>query len=191
VTEQLRHRRGARVGWKLGMGDRERIGDGPVVGHLTGATQLGPGGSFVADGVAALHADAEVALEIGADGQIAGYGAALELVDLGPVPGGAEAIVASNVFHRAFALGPSGPWPSEGVAGRLLVNGSERAAAPAVAGYTELVRSVAALLDAIGERLEPGDRIITGSVVQVPVAPGDDVVADLGSLGRVGLSIAR
>jgi hypothetical protein len=32
--------------------------------------------------------------------------------------------------------------------------------------------------------------MIMGSVVQVPIASGDDVMADLGTLGRVGLTIA-
>jgi 2-keto-4-pentenoate hydratase len=48
-----------------------------------------------------------------------------------------------------------------------------------------------ATLAAVGERLQPGDRLITGSVVQAPVRPGDRVTADLGPLGRVGLTIER
>ena len=35
-----------RVGWKVGRGDRERIGGEIVVGHLTSATLLEPGGSY-------------------------------------------------------------------------------------------------------------------------------------------------
>jgi hypothetical protein len=83
---QLSRRPAARrVGWKLGMGERERIGPGPVIGHLTAATQLEPGETFDAAGVRSLHADAEVTLVIGSDGT-AGFGAALELVDLGSPP---------------------------------------------------------------------------------------------------------
>jgi len=41
----------------------------------------------------------------------------------------------------------------------------------------------------MGERLEAGDRIITGSVVQVPIKGGDQVTADLGPLGRVEITI--
>src|SRR5829696_7976667 len=104
-----------RVGWKLGVGDRERIGAGPVIGHLTTATLLAAGEAFRATGITALHADAEVALELARDVEadrdparaaIGGYGAALELVDLGPVAGGPEGIVATNVFHRAVAFAP-------------------------------------------------------------------------------------
>jgi 2-keto-4-pentenoate hydratase len=52
------------------------------------------------------------------------------------------------------------------------------------------VAAVRRVLDVVGERLEPGDRVITGSVVQVPVARGDEVVAAAGGAGRVGLVIA-
>ena len=48
---------------------------------------------------------------------------------------------------------------------------------------------VAVLLAAAGEQLRAGDLLISGSVVQVPVAAGDEVVADLGPLGSVGLSL--
>ncbi|HEV3397858.1 MAG TPA: hypothetical protein VG693_01040, partial [Actinomycetes bacterium] len=41
-----------------------------------------------------------------------------------------------------------------------------------------------------GRALQPGDRVITGSVVQVPVHRGDRVVTDLGLLGRVELTVA-
>jgi 2-keto-4-pentenoate hydratase len=53
------------------------------------------------------------------------------------------------------------------------------------------VLAVARLLEALGERLEPGDRIITGSIVQVPVGAGQDVVADLGGLGGARLKVVR
>ena len=42
---------------------------------------------------------------------------------------------------------------------------------------------------AAGEQLRAGDLLITGSLVQVRVAAGDEVVADLGALGSVGLSL--
>jgi 2-keto-4-pentenoate hydratase len=42
----------------------------------------------------------------------------------------------------------------------------------------------------MGERLRAGDRLITGSVVQVPIARGDEVIADIGPLGRVKLTTA-
>jgi 2-keto-4-pentenoate hydratase len=197
LAVQLEDWRGAlrsgaeRVGWKLGMGERERIGSGPVIGHLTSATQLEPGAVYRPEGAVALHADAEVALVLAEGGAITGYGAALELVDLGSPPDDAESIVAANVFHLAFALGPlDRSLPPDGVAGRLIVNGEVRASASASPDFANLVSSVGELLDVMGERLQAGDRLITGSVVQVPVEPGDEVVAELGALGRAELTIA-
>ncbi len=46
------------------------------------------------------------------------------------------------------------------------------------------------MLQAVGERLYAGDRLITGAVVQTPIAPGDDVIADFGALGKAQLAIA-
>ena len=189
LAVQLRDRHGRRVGWKLGMGDRERIGGGPVMGHLTAATQLPSGGTYRPEAGAQLHADAELAIEIGEAGEIAGYGAALELCDLAQC-GDAIRIVETNVFHRAFALGGIRSTSLEPAAsGRLLVDGEERAAAPIGDGHEERVRAVADMLAAVGERLLPGDVLITGSVVQVPVRPGDEVVADLGELGSARLLV--
>jgi 2-keto-4-pentenoate hydratase len=189
---QLRRRpAGSRVGWKLGMGQRERIGPGPVIGHLTSSTELASGTVFDAGGVADLHADAEVAVLLGDDGGIAGYGAALELVDLGSPPDNPHDVVAANVFHRAVVFGSlDRPAPSPEAEGRLIVNGEARAAAPMDRDFGELVDTVAELLAELGDHLQPGDRLITGSVVQVPVAPGDEVIADLGPLGRVGVRVA-
>jgi 2-keto-4-pentenoate hydratase len=110
-------RGGATRRWKLGLGEGERIGRGPVVGHLTSATELQPGSSFRARSAVALKADAEIGLELEADVHpdtdrdaaleaIAGYGAALELVDLGAPGAGPEEVVAANVYHRAFAFAP-------------------------------------------------------------------------------------
>ena len=73
---------------------------------------------------------------------------------------------------------------------RLVVNGEVRAAAPADTALAERLVAAARVLAAADESLAAGDRVITGSVVQVPVGAGDDVAADLGPLGRVRLAIA-
>lgn len=190
-----------RVGWKLGMGDRERIGDEVALGHLTSATLLEPGAVHHAGGGGQLHADAEVAFRLGRDldpgadpaaarRAIDGVGVALEIVDLSSPPGDPESVVAANVLHRAVAFGPvrSAP-PAGGIHARLLVNGRALASAAAADDVADRLAAAARLLGAMGERLLAGDRVITGSVVQVPVAVGDQVVADMGAFGRVGLSI--
>jgi 2-keto-4-pentenoate hydratase len=190
LTRQLELRRdvlsqGARrVGWKLGVGEAERIGRGPVVGHLTSATQLEPGGVFESSRDGRLHADVELAAVFGSEARpgedviaaVSGWGAALELVDLRQAGDAPQAIVETNVFHRAFALGPA-----PAAAGR---------AGARVPDVEDRLRSVPHILASVGESLRPGDRVITGSIVQEPVQPGDVLVADLGPLGSVTLNLA-
>jgi 2-keto-4-pentenoate hydratase len=91
------------------------------------------------------------------------------------------------VLHLAFALGPSSSGPP-GEA-RLVVNGEVRAQAPAGADHGDTVTALGRILEAAGERLQVGDQIITGSIVQVPLAPGDEVVAEIDGIGRVGVTV--
>jgi 2-keto-4-pentenoate hydratase len=189
------------IGWKLGVGDAERIGNEIALGYLTSATLLAPGDVFRAPGDAKLHADAEVALVLGRDvaaqadtaqarAAIGAYAPALEVVDLREPIGTAEAVIADNIFHRAVAFGAARPELPPGVDACVLIDGRKRAEAPAPQDFGEHVRAAARLLGAMGERLRAGDRLITGSVVQVPVTPGDQVFADFGPLGCVALTIA-
>jgi 2-keto-4-pentenoate hydratase len=97
--------------------------------------------------------------------------------------------VATNVFHRAFPLGPPQPELPAETGARLLVGAETRAEGAAREDYADLVVAAARLLEAVGERLRAGDVLITGSVVQVPVALGDEVAADCGALGSVALRI--
>jgi hypothetical protein len=100
-----------------------------------------------------------------------------------------EAIVAANVFHCAFVLGATvPPIVLDRVVGRLVVDGETRDEAPAE-DVDDRLAAAARIVAAGGDGLLAGDRIITGSIVQVPVAPGSRVVADLGPLGSVGLEI--
>jgi 2-keto-4-pentenoate hydratase len=191
-----------RIGWKLGMGEAERIGREVALGYLTSASVVSARSTWMAGRDAALHADAELALEMAqhvtsdADDAalrdaVGGYGTALEIVDLGDAPKGPEAVVADNVFHRAVAFGRfHREMPAGSTNGRLVVNGEVRATAPVDVDVAARVRAVARLLEAMGEQLRRGDRLITGSVVQVAIRPGDKVVADLGHLGDVAVSIA-
>ena len=195
-------RGGARqVGWKLGIGQRESIGGEIAVGFLTSATALEPGAAFRAGETTVLHADAELAVEFAADvdpgadkdavvAAVRGFRPALEIVDLAWGPTAEEAI-AGNVFHRAVALGElQSRLPNE-VEARLVINGETGDVAPAPEG-TQLVPRLAAavrILTAAGERMRAGEVVITGNVVQVPVAPGDEIVADFDHLGSVALRI--
>jgi 2-keto-4-pentenoate hydratase len=193
----------AHVGWKLGIGDAERIAGEIAIGHLTSATLLATESTYQSADAVALSADAEIFLEIGrelapnptaaeARSAIAAYGGALELVDLAGAHDGPEAVIAGNIFHRAVAFGPcQAELPADALIVRVLVNGEIRAEARATDDLAARLSAAARVLDAVQERIGPGDRVITGSVVQVAVSEGDDVVADFGPLGRVRLAIAR
>jgi hypothetical protein len=178
-----------RVGWKFGGGDDERIGDEIAVGHLSSETTL-EDGAIYSGGGADLHADIELAVEIGPDAEICGYGVALEICDLAD-GGTPEEIVAKNDYHRAVAFGPLVDELPADLEGALLVNGDQRAEgrAPSAGEVTARVKAVERVLRAVGEGLLPGDRLITGLIVNCPVASGDAVTAELGALGRVRLRI--
>lgn len=181
----------ARVGWKIGRG----IVDGeehlePVIGYLTSVTVVEPGGVYDATGTRDLRVDAEVAVEVGADGGAARFGAALELVDVVRPPHDFETIVVENVWHRCVVFGPSSSAPPPAsFDARVLVGGELRAADVGHVDVDETIAVAARLLESVGERLEPGDRIIAGSLVHVPVAHGDEIVVDLDQLGRVGVAV--
>ena len=178
----------ARVGWKVALGIEE-VENRPVIGYLTSATQLPAGAVHSAAGAAELCVDAELAVEAGRDGTIARYAAALELVDLGQGRGSVESVLHANVLHRAFVLGSPHDEPAR--TARVYVDDVLRAEAVAEFALEERVDVVAYWLAAAGERLEPGDWIITGSIVQVPVAPGDEVAVEIGELGRLEVSIVE
>ena len=69
------------------------------------------------------------------------------------------------------------------------MNGEAAGSAEERVDAGEAARIASDLLAAVGERLEPGDRIIAGSLVHVPVARDDHVEVDLGDLGRVGVKV--
>ena len=206
LEEQLEQRRAAlargaqHVGWKLGMGDRESIGGEIAVGYLTSATVLEPGARYWSEAGARLHADAEAVVELGRDvdpaagagtvaAAIAGYGAALELVDLAPVPGEPDAVVVANVFHRAVAFAELAPGAPTAPEVALAVDGEVRASGRWPDDLHERLWKAAVLLRAVGEQFRAGDGIITGSIVQVPVRAGERVAAEFVGVASVELQI--
>jgi 2-keto-4-pentenoate hydratase len=195
----------AHIGWKVG-GDIAEIetvtGGRPGLGYLTSASLLADGDRYDSDG-AQLHADTELAVEVGRDigpeldaaGAAAAVTAvcvALELVDLTRPPDDLEGIVGGNVFHRAFVLGRDArpPLAADAVA-RSVVDGNVRASCAPHVAVGEAVVTVARLLGAAGERLRRGDRILTGAITQVPVRPGETVAAEIDGLGRVAVTLGR
>jgi 2-keto-4-pentenoate hydratase len=131
--------------------------------------------------------ESEVAVEIGDDGRsIVALLPALELADPPDLNLEIEQILAGNIFHRAVAFGPRVETTEAG-SGRILVNGEEQHSVEAE-GLERMVEAVAARLEAAGEGLRPGDRIITGVLAPPYEAQaGDTVRLELEALGGVEL----
>jgi 2-keto-4-pentenoate hydratase len=193
-----------RVGWKVGLNVaevEEVMGSEPVFGHLTSATRLKPGGAFRARGVRALRAEAEVAVELGRDlrasdgpgavrDSVAGLAPALELVDVEPPAEGFEGVVADNVYHRAFVLGPTRTVaPGTRLAATLRVNGEVRDTGATTEDFAAQLLAVARQLGEVGEALRAGDSVITGSLTHVPVRAGDMVEIAIEPLGSLAIEI--
>ena len=210
LDAQLAHWRAAidagaqRVGWKMGLGVEPveaLIGGDPVIGYLTSATVIDSGQAYSASASRELHAETELAIVVGDDvagdvdldgarDAIAGCAVALELVDVAAPPHDLEGIVEANVYHRAVALGPPRPWiRGQRSVARALVNDRPVEEATLADDYAPTVRAVAQLLAAVGERLQAGDRILSGSLTHVPVAPGDHVAAIIDDLGSLDATI--
>ena len=119
---------------------------------------------------------------------------ALELADPPDLSQDVETILAGNIFHRAVAFGPRVETGEPG-GGRILVNGEvvhEFSGEHAGGSLAAMVDAVAARLEAAGEQLRPGERIITGVLAAPhPAEPGDRVRLELDSLGAVELSFTE
>jgi 2-keto-4-pentenoate hydratase len=203
---------GARpIGWKLGFGApaaMERLGlAAPLVGFLTDRSLLRSGETVSLAGFAKPVAEPEVAVHIGRDlesgadeasarAAIDGLAPAIELADLDPPPDDVAAILAGNIYHRHVLLGPKDPSRAgarlEGLTARVRRNGAEIAATADVEANTgrliDLVRHVADVLAACGERLRAGEFIIAGSVVPPLFLDHADreIAYELAPVGAVG-----
>ncbi len=189
------HSGAGRVGWKIGLNVpavQNKLGiDRSVVGHLTTATLLGADGAHSLAGAQKPMAEPEIAIEVGPDGTIAGLAPAIEVADIDRPLEDVGHMVATNIFHRAVAIGPSVALSSaEGIEGVLTINGEGVGSADA--GATDLgaiITLVDETLRAAGESLEAGDRIIAGSLTApAAVKAGDQAAVDLGPIGRLEVS---
>jgi len=198
---------GARsVGWKAGLGTAaamEKVGTGaPVAGFLTDATRVADGGSAALDGWSAptfepelaIRVDVDVAADASLEDVVAAVGAiapAIELVDLEP-PDDLAAVLAGNVFHRAYLVGAWTPATAADVATARLdvtIDGEQRAAevdpAAALGDLVAVVRSVAAQAALAGAGLRAGELVITGSAIPaIALAGGETLTVALTGSGR-------
>jgi 2-keto-4-pentenoate hydratase len=182
------------VGWKVGFNIRavqELLGiDRPLAGFLTSDGLAENGGTWpAAEGVTV---EPEVAVEIGDDGRsIAALLPALEVADPPDLALSLDAILAGNIFHHAVAFGARAEVEAPGAAS-FIVSGDRRATVDAerTGGHLEpMVAVIAGRLADAGERLRPGDRIITGVIAPAaPVAEGDVVRLELDAVGAVELA---
>jgi 2-keto-4-pentenoate hydratase len=178
------------LGWKVGFNVPEvqqKLGiDAPLAGFLTTD-------SLIEDewDEYPVVVESEVAVEIGDDGRsIAALLPALELADPPDLDLETEQILAGNIFHRAVAFGPRVETAEPGAA-RIVVNGEEMHSIDAErtgANLEAMVEAVAARLEAAGEELRAGERIITGVLAPPHEAQeGDTVRLELEALGSVEL----
>jgi 2-keto-4-pentenoate hydratase len=183
------------IGWKIGFNlpeFQEKLGiDGPIAGFLTTDTLLDDGAAWSLGRQGEVVVESEVAVELGDDARsIAALLPALELADSPDLSQDVDTILAGNIFHRAVAFGPRVETDAPG-AGRILVNGEEQhsfGVEHSGARLTEMVDAVAGRLAEEDERLQPGDRIITGVLAPPHRAqPGDTVRLELDALGGVEL----
>ncbi len=201
-----------RIGWKMGYMDaalRARLGlPHPLVGFLTSGRLLPDGGVLPCAAHATLLAESEVALRLGRDlapgctpreaaAAIDALAPAMEIVDMTQPQEDLQQVLAGNLFHAAVVLGTPMTLPGlvslPDITGGLWVNATQQGAVDAASLLQNpgaLLAQVTGLLGQFGEGLRAGDWIITGSVVKPwRVQAGDEVVVDLGGLGRVALRL--
>jgi 2-keto-4-pentenoate hydratase len=174
------------IGWKVGFNVPEiqqKLGiDAPLAGFLTTDSVVeGDWDEYP------VVVESEVGVEIGEDGRsIVALLPALEIADPPDLDLEIEQILAGNIFHRAVVFGPRVETTEPG-SGRILVNGEEQHSVRPE-GLDRMVEAVAARLEAAGEQLRPGDRIITGVLAPPYEAQeGDTVRLELDELGSVEL----
>ena len=191
----------APLGWKVGFAAPAMLQrldiTGPLVGFLTRNARVQSGGSVSLAGWVKPVAEPEIAVHIGRDvsagadqetakAAIAGISPAIEIVDLTAPPEDPERILGGNIYQRHVVLDGGGPAragsASDGLTCRVIRRASEfaRTSDPQAntGKWVDIVRHVADVLAAFGERLRSGEIIITGSVVPpLTIEPGEDAIA--------------
>ena len=202
------------LGWKVGFGApaaMERLAiTAPLVGFLTGSALITSGTPLSLAGWKKPVAEPEIAVHIGKDlpggadqdtvkAAISGLGPAIELADVDRPPDDVERILAGNIYQRNVILGPRDASRAGGVLaglkGRIFRNGVELANTSDPQAMTgeliDIVRHVADVLAAFGERLRAGQIIITGSIVPpLWIEAGEEVVFSLDPIGAVSIRFA-
>jgi 2-keto-4-pentenoate hydratase len=179
---------GARqIGWKVGFGapaakEKLKLTE-PLVGFLLDRALLEPGAAVAIGGWQRPVAEAEIAAYIGTDlpadanretvrKAISAIGPAIELADVTCDMGDIEAVLAGDIFQRHVILGPRdimrGGARLDGLKGRVARSGKD-IPVPAdletnIGEIVNIVRHVADMAEAVGDRLRAGQFIICGSL---------------------------
>lgn len=185
------------IGWKIGFDTpaiQEHFGlRDAVVGYLTDTRIVEPGAGVSLAGWVAPAVEVELAVRVGDDGDIAGLAPALELVDLDISFDDIEPVLAGNICHRGVVFGAEVPGADPlAMAATVTKDGVVVAEGTLTKDPATTVAFVRSYLAAHGSALEPGQRIICGSVVPpVPVAPGDELDVSFGPFGALRVSFLR
>jgi 2-keto-4-pentenoate hydratase len=181
------------VGWKIGFNTpaiQAHFGlTDAVVGFMVD-TGVSPDGATVSlAGWAAPAVEVEVAVRVGADGEVAGLAPALELVDLDISFDDIEPVLAGNICHRGVIFGHEVPGVDPWAMVATVTKAGEKVAEGRLTEDPATTASfVRSYLAAHGAELADGDRIIAGSVVApVAVAPGDELSVSFGALGHLSV----
>ena len=201
------------LGWKVGFGsaaamEKLRI-EAPLVGYLTD-TALVPSGKTVSlAGWVKPLAEPEIAVFLGKDlarganreaarAAISGLSPAIELADLDCEPDDVQDILSGNVYQRHVVLGPRDATRAgcrlDGLQARVARDGAEIAATAELQALTgdivDIIRHVADLLAAFGDRLRAGQVIITGAIMPpLEVQAGEEVAHVLDPVGAVSVRL--
>jgi len=204
------------LGWKVGFGapailERFKI-SGPLVGFLTQNARVASGGAVSFTGWTKPVAEPEVAVHIGRDvaagadhataaAAIAGISPAIELADLHEPPEDPERILSHDIYQRHVVLAGTSPArasaAADGLTCRIIRRDVEfaRTTDPQAntGAWVEIVRHVADVLAAFGERLRAGEIVITGSVVApIAVEPDEDGLAfALDPVGAISVRFSK
>jgi 2-keto-4-pentenoate hydratase len=217
VQRALDERAGPGAGWKIAAtsaaGQRHIGADGPLAGRLYRRSIVSHGAELPAGHLTMGTAEAEFAFRFGRDveadgGDVLDRASVLAAVDaLIPaieVPDsrfadflavGLPSLLADAMCLEFVVVGePATAWDPEELPThpvRMLRNGDEVAAgtgANVLGDPCEALVWLARELARHGEALRAGDLVITGaSTPPNPIAPGDELLADFGALGTVGV----
>lgn len=200
------------VGWKIGFGSPsglELLGlDAPIIGFLTDTGDRPVGEVVDITGWAGPVVECEVAVWIGSTitpgtspaeiaQHVIGFAPAFEYADVDIPPRDVEIILGGNIFHRGYALGPRFDSSIEEVSGLTatvvvddVVTRVESLTA-LTGGLADVIARAAELAPRVGREIQPGDVILTGSIMPpAPVRQGSVVEYRLGDVPPIAASFA-